>query len=514
MSLATRMTGDFAPLRPRLGALFVLRLALAIVPLVVAGAFSSVVGMSMAPIAIVTAAYLVISVFTETVRQWRGSQPLSVVGAGILLDGLFIACVVTLAGGPGSSLSFLLYVHLIAVTLLASYRTGLKVAVWQSLLLVVAHYIPQSVTSVAPLSVETAVFAVVAFLTVAVATATFSGLNERELRRSRAGFRALAEMAGDMEDVHNPDEVVATLLRALPSYFGPCRAALYLREEGTVTTLVGDRVSTMENVGSADAVVARCWTERRPVLLKQLDPTTNPVLTYAVPAARNVVVLPMTADGESVGALLVEQGGRAGASIGSSAVAMLTQFAAHAALSHRNVRLMAEIKHLATVDGLTGLSNRRTFEAALQREVARALRSGDDLSLLLVDVDHFKRVNDNHGHPMGDEVLRHVGRALSTHGRELDLPARYGGEEFAVLLPGCSPEEAMGVAERLRAAIASEESPLPVTASVGLAAMHRNASDAESLVKAADEALYEAKQSGRNRTTASTSRHLRAVGAA
>ena len=505
------MTSDLSPLRPRLGALFILRLALAATALA-SGAF--LLGAGNDRLVVIVAVYLVISVFAEVVRQWRESVPSFVIGVGVLLDGLFLAAAVTATGGLGGSLTFLLYVHLVAVTLLASYRTGLKLAVWQCLLLIVANALPPSVTGVPALSVSAKVFAVVAFLAVALATAVFSSLNERELRRSRTGFQVLAEMANAMEETHSPAEVVSTLLRAIPTYLGTNRTAVYLAGEQTITTLTGDRLTTLKDITTPDAIVRQSWEVRAPVLVKQVAAEENAALAYAMPGARNLVVIPFSADGEPSGALIVERGGSAATRINASVVGMLAQFAAHAAMAHRNVRLMAEVQHLATIDGLTGLANRRTFEAALNREVARAVRSGDPLSLLLVDIDFFKKVNDIHGHQMGDDVLRHVGQVLATHGRELDLPARYGGEEFAVLLPGCPPEEALGVAERLRAGIAADDSPLPVTASVGLAAIHRNAMDGEGLVKAADEALYEAKEAGRDRTMTAKARRLRAVGAA
>ena len=514
--MSVGMAGDLAPLRRRLGALFVLRLGLAWAVLAATAVMPKVIGVSLQRIAPVVALYLLSAVAVEVYRQLRGGLPTVVMGATVLADGIFMTGVLTVAGGPGTPMTFLLYVHLIAVTLLASYRTGLKIALWQSLLLAVAYYLPKSVTGITPPSGTEAVFGVVTFMAVAMVTAVCSSLTERELRRSRAGFRALADMASQMEDVQNPDEVVAVLLRAVPRYFGRCRVALYLRDETSVSFIEGDRLSTraLDQTAAPDAIVRRCWDQRGPVLVRSLDAGANPMLSSVLPNARNVVVLPFTADAEAVGALVVERGGRAGVGIGTSVVTMLAQFATHAALSHRNVRLLAEVKHLATVDALTGLSNRRTFEEALNREIARSTRTGAPLSLLLVDVDHFKLVNDRHGHPMGDEVLRHVGRVLATHGREEDLPARYGGEEFVVILPGCPAEEALGVAERLREGISGPDAPVHVTASVGAASLHRNAADAEGLVKAADTALYDAKAGGRDRTVAATSSHLRAVNVA
>src|SRR5581483_3312859 len=146
----------------------------------------------------------------------------------------------------------------------------------------------------------------------------------------------------------------------------------------------------------------------------------------------------------------------------------------------------------------------RSFESALHREIARSDRTGEPLSLVLVDVDHFKSINDRFGHPAGDDVLRHVGAALATHAREVDLAARYGGEEFCVLLPSCPPADAMSVAGRLREAIAAYPGPVRVTASAGVATLPLDGRDAESLVAAADRALYRAKAAGRDRAVAAS----------
>ena len=107
-----------------------------------------------------------------------------------------------------------------------------------------------------------------------------------------------------------------------------------------------------------------------------------------------------------------------------------------------------QVQRLAATDGLTKIANRRTFESTLEREVARATRSAEHLSLVMIDIDHFKRLNDEHGHQAGDEVLRNVAAALSCECRDFDTAARYGGEEFAVVLPGCGPDEARLIAER------------------------------------------------------------------
>lgn len=167
----------------------------------------------------------------------------------------------------------------------------------------------------------------------------------------------------------------------------------------------------------------------------------------------------------------------------------------------------ARLLELATTDSLTGLFNRRRFMELAEREFARGKRYQGARTILMMDIDHFKRVNDTHGHDVGDEVLRELARISRTALRELDILGRLGGEEFGVLLPETDAGPAMEVAERLRRAI--EQSPIAtgagemrITVSIGAATSKDEAETVETLLKRADVALYEAKQSGRNRVVA------------
>ncbi len=147
---------------------------------------------------------------------------------------------------------------------------------------------------------------------------------------------------------------------------------------------------------------------------------------------------------------VAEWGGGADARIPTSTVQALSQAAMHTGWPCANARLLGEVERLATRDSLTGLANRRLFDESLQREAARAQRLGTPLSLLVLDVDHFKQVNDSYGHQTGDAVLCEVADALVANTKNFDVAARYGGDEFVVLLPGCGREDAMGVAQRVR----------------------------------------------------------------
>jgi diguanylate cyclase (GGDEF)-like protein len=168
----------------------------------------------------------------------------------------------------------------------------------------------------------------------------------------------------------------------------------------------------------------------------------------------------------------------------------------------QNANYVHRVKQLAYLDGLTGIFNRRYFETRITEEIERARRFGTELSLVMVDVDKFKSLNDSYGHLLGDEVLRQVSSLLSRQVRKIDVVCRYGGEEFVILLPQTAPEQAFHVAEKLRRALEEWHFPgvptaLTISGGVAVYPVHGDTRDA--LVKAADAALYAAKGAGRNR---------------
>jgi diguanylate cyclase (GGDEF)-like protein len=167
-------------------------------------------------------------------------------------------------------------------------------------------------------------------------------------------------------------------------------------------------------------------------------------------------------------------------------------------------RLEAELREMATTDALTGLPNRRSFMSRLEEEYARVRRfDSQQVAVLMLDLDYFKRINDTHGHAAGDEVLRQVAILIRDETRRVDLCSRIGGEEFAILLAGAAPGPAREFAERLRgkiadAAIVHEGKVIAVTASIGIAAMKATDDSADAALLRADGALYHAKDFGRN----------------
>lgn len=164
-----------------------------------------------------------------------------------------------------------------------------------------------------------------------------------------------------------------------------------------------------------------------------------------------------------------------------------------------------ELLRLATTDELTGLSNRRHFIRRLQEEIERAVRYEAPLTLLLIDVDYFKRINDQYGHPTGDDVLARTGELIRQCLRQSDIAARYGGEEFAVVLTNTTADGGLAMANRLQRILKEEPfcsrngASFQVTCSIGVAELRSAWEDWEQLVSTADHALYRAKHSGRNR---------------
>ncbi|MBF0485546.1 MAG: GGDEF domain-containing protein [Candidatus Omnitrophica bacterium] len=177
------------------------------------------------------------------------------------------------------------------------------------------------------------------------------------------------------------------------------------------------------------------------------------------------------------------------------------------ALALRRIKLYKEVENMAITDSLTHLHTRRHFMERFEEEFARARMRKLPLSLLMMDVDHFKRVNDQYGHLTGDMVLREVGRMIGLHTREIDITGRFGGEEFCAILPDTDKQGALLAAERIRAAMHDEkikayDASLNVSLSVGVATFPDDAHELEELLDKADWALYRAKKQGRNRVVA------------
>jgi diguanylate cyclase (GGDEF)-like protein len=254
-----------------------------------------------------------------------------------------------------------------------------------------------------------------------------------------------------------------------------------------------------------DTLVGRTCRDGLPLLLHDARAVTRSEAAYTASLSYrpipSMVVVPVVVEQKVIGAIVVEGGEPA--SIGVEEARNVGLLAAVARAFLEKVWEIEEVSQRARTDGLTGLYNRRYFDEQLRRVIAETDRFGGTSSLIMVDIDDFKNVNDTYGHEAGDAVLRQVGKILTDGVRAVDICARYGGEEMVVLLPQTPIAGATELAERLRTAVADravlfEGTPVRVTASFGIAGYPETVPHGDWLFPAADRALYQAKEKGKN----------------
>lgn len=328
---------------------------------------------------------------------------------------------------------------------------------------------------------------------------------ERQLSAQALSLRSQVEILTAMREVSRLtaeetelDRLARTVFQILADLVGVEEITLYLRdrESGRYTPRL-HRVG--ETVISADAITARTHGE-----IVARGRTIAPVFLREAEGQMLFFTVPLIAEGEALGALrlgFTHDDPNETIQEFEQKEYVVKDLAKHIALAVKAPILRAR----ALTDGLTGLFIKRHLEERLNHYVDEAERYGTPLSLIMLDIDHFKKVNDTHGHPAGDAVLRKVGAILKESIRGTDSAYRYGGEEMAVLLPGSDLEKAQKAAERIRKRIEKEVFRIPsgtlaITASLG-AATHGSGFDTpESIMQSADTALYQAKHGGRNRT--------------
>src|SRR5690606_3394104 len=220
--------------------------------------------------------------------------------------------------------------------------------------------------------------------------------------------------------------------------------------------------------------------------------------------ARSVLVLPLVRGEQVLGTVTLVS--RKPKAYPPAAREMLRVISHQIGVSLQNARMYQSMEERATTDGLTGLTNHRAFQERLEQLHALAERTGQKFSIILTDIDHFKSVNDTHGHPVGDAVLKRVAAIFTQRARKVDIVARYGGEEFVIVLPDTDADGAAVFANRLREEIAaqtmtSDNGSFSVTLSLGVAAYPSDGTDRHALIERADQALYYCKEHGRNRVT-------------
>jgi two-component system cell cycle response regulator len=316
-----------------------------------------------------------------------------------------------------------------------------------------------------------------------------SALSEREV--VEAGVRAAREIASF-------DLAAVTVWDEASRVHEVCAAT---SNGGEIDGLVGQRFK--HNTGLVSMVV----TNRFPLPYKgEYDAAHQVVLTKRLtwPSVPSLLVLPLLHHGRVLGTLIL--GARRRHAFGDTVRPTLEVLASHLAVSLSNARMVAKLETMATTDGLTGLLNKRAMLEAATQKVASAQRFSRKLSVLVTDIDWFKKVNDTYGHDIGDVVIKGLGDILRRVKRNTDVVARFGGEEFVVLCEQTDEQGAALLGERIREELAktvfqTPNGPLSVTCSVGAATFPSGGETWDALFKAADGALYESKRGGRDRVT-------------
>ncbi|MBO9534535.1 MAG: GGDEF domain-containing protein [Solirubrobacteraceae bacterium] len=509
--LGSKRIHDLVPLNERTRMMEGVRAGLATLVIVAWLTVPATRGTSFLTLALAAGGYVAVIAIAQ--RAWirQGLSLALFFGVAVMLDAAALAWASYGTSGVDSPLRLILILQLITVSLVGSFRLGLKLALFQVWMLLGAVYLQE--LGVRTLGGERVSFGSPEFrtvglelaLTVLVAAVTtgFAAVNERELRRRRSDVEELAALTMRLDDAEGPLAIAGTLLAGIEELHGTPRGIVVRRcEAGDYAVLAARGMELTADHGpftaEAASLVEMVRSAGRAALLVHRQAHGDALLTHFPDGAR-LALVPLAID-DSAGVLIVEHPPEAGSRMQHRILALLSRYAAHAAIVIRNAELLERVRALATTDGLTGLPNRRHLDEALDRACAQVARGHGSLGVLMIDVDHFKKLNDTHGHQVGDEVLKHVAKVLDSELRAGDMVARYGGEEFTVVMPGAQGVEAKGAAERLRCAIELAAGPVDVTVSVGVAWAPLHGTSRVDLVASADAALYEAKQRGRNCT--------------
>jgi diguanylate cyclase (GGDEF)-like protein len=324
------------------------------------------------------------------------------------------------------------------------------------------------------------------------------------LERHRASqLEAINAIAQKTTAVLELKELLSTVCRLIREKFHVSHVSVLLRDEEDLVLRAhyGDLTPRIPEGGRLPAgagLWGRAVVMGGTVIENDVETAKDYVGFYVETGSR--MCIPLVSFGQTLGVLVLDSS-RKGA-FNASDTQSLESVADICATAIQNAHYVERVKQLAYLDGLTGIFNRRYFEMRIGEEIERVKRFGAGMAVIMVDIDQFKRLNDEFGHLLGDEVLRQVSSIFHQQLRKIDVVCRYGGEEFAILLAQTDPHHALGVAEKLRRLVEGWQFPgvaRPVTISAGAASYPDHGSTRDELIKAADAGLYAAKQAGRNR---------------
>ena len=332
-------------------------------------------------------------------------------------------------------------------------------------------------------------------------------LYTRERQRTRQ-LEAINAVARETRSLIRLEALLPVICNLVLQYFAVDQVAVLIGErrklhvraqKGKLTEQSPALMELAHNSGISGQAMA----EGRTILANRVNCVPGYIAGYKETQAE--VCIPLVSLGKKLGVLALDNSSPD--SFREEEVHALEAVADICADAIQNAQSFKRIEEMADIDGLTGIYNRRHLEKRLSTELDRLARYEHGMAFLMIDIDHFKNLNDEFGHILGDEVLRHVSAIFTKYLRKADIVCRYGGEEFVVLLPETVREKAVSVAEKLRGLIENYQFPglgRPLTVSIGVADFPDHGSTRDELVKAADTALYAAKQSGRNKVVRAT----------
>jgi len=343
---------------------------------------------------------------------------------------------------------------------------------------------------------------------IALSNARLYSLEQRR-RAQLEAINAIAKQTTAVLEIGDLLERVCSLI--LESFGGDHASVLLFEEDRLLLRAHQGKLTPRFKIGdelpAGEGLFARAIDSRKAVVENNVGTVMGHLPGAGETAA--AVCLPLVSFGQVLGVLLLESAScEAFLPADVSALESVSDICATAI---QNARHFERVRQLAYMDGVTGIFNRRYFELRIAEEISRSTRHGLAFSVIMVDIDHFKQLNDEFGHLVGDEVLRQVSAILTQQLRKSDVLTRFGGEEFAIITPETDLDSALAVADKLRRVVESWHFPgvaRPVTISAGIAEFPTQGGTRHEVVKSADEALYAAKQAGRNRVvTAQMLRH-------